>query len=88
MALDPLGDIYISDSGGSLIRRVDGNTGIITTVADDGNASNGGQPSFVTWIIRIATPVLQAQGQMPAAVAPPASLSGRPQNSPNTSLRR
>ena len=37
-----------------------------------GNASNGGQPSFVTWIIRIATPVLQAQGQMPAAVAPPA----------------
>lgn len=37
-----------------------------------GNASNGCQPSFVTWIIRIATPVLQAQGQMPAAVAPPA----------------
>ena len=37
-----------------------------------GNASNGSQPSFVTWIVRIATPVLQAQGQLPAAVAPPA----------------
>ena len=27
-----------------------------------GNASNGNQPDLVTWIVRIATPVLQAQG--------------------------
>ena len=38
-----------------------------------GNASNGTQPSFVTWIVRIATPVLQAQGIAPnAPEAPPA----------------
>ena len=35
-----------------------------------GNASNGNQPDLVTWIVRIATPVLQAQG-----VAPPAATS-------------
>ena len=42
-----------------------------------GNASNGKQPDFVTWIVRIAEPVLQAQGiaQVPAAKAaePPAA---------------
>jgi hypothetical protein len=32
-----------------------------------GNASNGKQPDFVSWIVRIAAPVLQTQG-----VAPPA----------------
>ena len=41
-----------------------------------GNASNGKQPDFVTWIVRIAEPVLHAQGiaPIPAAKAaePPA----------------
>jgi len=32
-----------------------------------GNASNGKQPDLVTWIVRIATPVLQAQGVAPLA---------------------
>jgi hypothetical protein len=40
-----------------------------------GHASNGKQPDFVTWIVRIATPVLQAQGviapQPPAAAPSP-----------------
>ena len=36
-----------------------------------GNASNGRQPDFVTWIVRIATPVLQAKGIAPAAEAKP-----------------
>ena len=34
-----------------------------------GNASNGKQPDFVTWIVRIAEPVLQAQGIAPAPAA-------------------
>lgn len=34
-----------------------------------GNASNGKQPDFVTWIVRIATPVLKAQGIARAAAA-------------------
>ena len=42
-----------------------------------GNASNGKQPDFVTWIVRIAAPVLQAQGAAPAptvkAAEPPAA---------------
>ena len=40
-----------------------------------GNASNGKQPDFVTWIVRIATPVLLAQGgtSRPVANAPAAA---------------
>ncbi len=40
-----------------------------------GNASNGKQPDFVTWIVRIATPVLLAQGAgvRPVADAPAAA---------------
>lgn len=34
-----------------------------------GNASNGKQPDFVTWIVRIAAPVLQTQGVAPPAAA-------------------
>ena len=39
-----------------------------------GNASNGKQPDFVTWIVRIAAPVLQARG-----VASPASATAAEQ---------
>jgi hypothetical protein len=43
-----------------------------------GNASNGKQPDFVTWIVRIATPVLQAQGIAPV----PATKTAEPSASP------
>lgn len=33
------------------------------------NASNGSQPSFTTWLLRIATPALQAQGLLPVVTA-------------------
>lgn len=48
IALDPQGDMYISDSYNNMIRRVDARTGIMTTIAgsaragwavDDGDAS-------------------------------------------------
>ncbi len=39
LALDAAGNLFIADSGSNRIRRVDGGTGIITTVA--GNGSNG-----------------------------------------------
>ena len=41
-----------------------------------GNASNGKQPDFVTWIVRIATPVLKAQGVAPAAASAPTQAAG------------
>jgi len=33
------------------------------------NASNGSQPSFTTWLLRIVTPALQAQGLLPVVTA-------------------
>lgn len=44
------------------------------------HASNGAQPSFVTWIVRIAAPVLQAQGVKPAE---PVTADPAPQPSPS-----
>jgi hypothetical protein len=43
-----------------------------------GNASNGKQPDFVTWIVRIAEPVLQAQGIAPAPAAKAAEAPASP----------
>jgi sugar lactone lactonase YvrE len=37
IALDPAGNLFIADSNNNRIRRVDANTGIITTVAGDGS---------------------------------------------------
>ena len=45
-----------------------------------GNASNGKQPDLVTWIVRIATPVLQAQG-----IVPPAEVKAAAQPAVSTS---
>ena len=42
VALDASGDIYIADTGNNCIRRVDAITGIIITVAGDGNAGFSG----------------------------------------------
>ena len=38
---DAAGDLYIADTGNNVIRRVDAQTGIITTVAGNGYGSNG-----------------------------------------------
>ncbi len=43
-----------------------------------GNASNGKQPDFVTWIVRIAAPVLQARGVVPPAPATAAEQPATP----------
>ena len=40
-----------------------------------GNASNGKQPDFVTWIVRIAAPVLQGQSTAPAKPTDPPSAA-------------
>jgi sugar lactone lactonase YvrE len=42
VALDGLGNLYVADTGNHKIRRVDGATGIITTVAGDGVAGGSG----------------------------------------------
>ena len=42
IALDSLGNIYIADSNGNRIRKIDASTGIITTIAGDGSAGYSG----------------------------------------------
>jgi sugar lactone lactonase YvrE len=42
IALDSVGNIYIADSGNNRVRRVDAQTGVITTVAGRGVAGFGG----------------------------------------------
>jgi hypothetical protein len=43
-----------------------------------GNASNGKQPDFVTWIVRIAAPMLQTRGVAPPAPAAAAEQPATP----------
>lgn len=38
-----------------------------------GSASNGAQPSFDTWLLRIVTPILEAKNALPAAPVPVAA---------------
>ncbi|KAG2373244.1 hypothetical protein C9374_012347 [Naegleria lovaniensis] len=42
------GDIYISDSNNRRIRKIDGNTGIITTVAGNGNSGYSGDFGYAS----------------------------------------
>ncbi len=42
LALDPAGNLFISDAGNNVVRRVDGFSQIITTIAGTGAAGNGG----------------------------------------------
>src|SRR5579863_3386778 len=42
LAIDNVGNLYIAASGDSLIRLVNANTGIITTVAGGGTGGDGG----------------------------------------------
>lgn len=48
LALDALGNLYIADSHNNRIRKVDANTGIISTVAGDGSYSFGGDGGLAT----------------------------------------
>src|SRR5262249_38566590 len=42
VAFDPAGNLYFSDTFNHRIRRVDARTGVITTVAGNGNAGHSG----------------------------------------------
>src|SRR5438045_8185879 len=42
VAFDTVGNLYFSDTFNNRIRRVDGRTGIITTIAGNGDAGYGG----------------------------------------------
>jgi sugar lactone lactonase YvrE len=48
VAVDSLGNVYIADAGNNVVRRVDAQTGVITTVAGDFSAdqANGGLGGF------------------------------------------
>ncbi len=39
MTLDPAGNLYIADNGNSVVRRVNGATGVITTIAGNGKSA-------------------------------------------------
>jgi sugar lactone lactonase YvrE len=42
LAVASTGDLYVADTGHNRVRRIDGRTGRISTVAGDGSASGGG----------------------------------------------
>ncbi len=48
LAVDHLGNVYISDQGDARIRRVDVTTGVITTVAGNGTPGYGGDGGVAT----------------------------------------
>ncbi|MDA0746243.1 MAG: hypothetical protein O2954_06975 [bacterium] len=48
VAIDQAGNLYISDSGNNRIRKVDANTGIISTVAGNGNQGDSGDGGLAT----------------------------------------
>lgn len=48
VAVDASGNLYIADFGNSVIRRVDGSTGILSTIAGDGTIGYGGDGGSAT----------------------------------------
>jgi len=48
LAIDASNDIFVADSGNNRIRRIDGTTGIITTVAGNGSAAFAGDGGLAT----------------------------------------
>ena len=48
IAVDTVGNLYIADAGNHRIRKVDGATGIITTVAGDGTSGFSGDGGLAT----------------------------------------
>src|SRR5689334_19516548 len=55
VALDPAGNIYTGDLCGNRIRKIDGLTGIITTVAGTGTAGYNGDGILAT-VAQISNP--------------------------------
>ena len=49
VALDGAGNLYIADTANHRIRKVDAGTGVITTVAGDGNRDYGGDGGPAVW---------------------------------------
>ncbi len=49
VALDAAGNLYIADTDNHRIRKVDAGTGVITTVAGDGNRDYGGDGGPAVW---------------------------------------
>jgi sugar lactone lactonase YvrE len=52
LSLDSQGNIYIADSANHRVRRIDGSTGIMTTIAGDGTqgfAGDGGSPGLASF---------------------------------------
>src|SRR5205814_2500286 len=48
VAVDSSGNVFISDTGNSRVRRIDHGTGVITTVAGNGTAGFGGDGGSAT----------------------------------------
>jgi len=66
VATDGFGNLFIADSGNSVIRRVDYATGIISTVAGNGNSAYGGDGGPAT-AAQLNNPIgvaLDAQGNL------------------------
>ncbi len=77
LAIDSAGDIYIADMQNQVVRYVSGSTGIITTVAGNGTPGSNGDYG----------PPLQAQLNLPTAVALDASNNLYICDSANNTIR-
>jgi sugar lactone lactonase YvrE len=63
VAVDGAGNLFIADTDNGLVRRVDGKTGIITTVAGGGSGDDGG-PATSAMLIRPAGVAVSAAGNL------------------------
>jgi sugar lactone lactonase YvrE len=48
IAVDSVGNLYVADTGNSVVRRIDAGTGVITTVAGDGTPGSSGNGTLAT----------------------------------------
>jgi sugar lactone lactonase YvrE len=48
IAVDSVGNLYVADTGNSVVRRIDAGTGVITTVAGDGTPGSSGNGTPAT----------------------------------------
>jgi sugar lactone lactonase YvrE len=48
IAVDSVGNLYVADTGNSVVRRIDAGTGVITTVAGDGTPGSSGNGALAT----------------------------------------
>jgi sugar lactone lactonase YvrE len=66
VALDPSGNLYITDSGNRRIREVAAGSGIISTVAGNGTGefSGDGGPATAAGLFSVTSPALDASGNL------------------------